>query len=177
MRTLSILVALIGRLVPFGEFHAAETTTTTLTELVRREAYQAGVMYFAERPGVTGFVTKADITGQDTLTARFPIYDKLSAVLRDLGSDRLHDQLALDTSGTVDVTVSEHAQRSSSPTWRSAPPSRTRSTRPTPSRSGRSASPASSDASRRKRCSGCRTRTSARCSARSTARPDRTPAR
>jgi hypothetical protein len=64
MRTLSILARLIRLLVPFGEYHAAETTTTTLTELVRREAYQAGVMYFAERPGVTGFVTKADLTGR-----------------------------------------------------------------------------------------------------------------
>jgi hypothetical protein len=110
MRTLSILTALIARLVPFGEFHAAETTTTTLTELVRREAYQAGVMYFAERPGVTGFVTKADISGQDTLTGRFPIYDKLSAGAISEATDYTTNS-ALDTSGTVDVTVSEHAQK------------------------------------------------------------------
>jgi len=95
---------------PDGLLHASETTTTTLTELVRREAYQAGVMYFAERPGVTGFVAKADITGQPTLTARFPIYDKLSAAAIAEASDFTTNS-ALDTSGTVDVTVSEHAQK------------------------------------------------------------------
>lgn len=89
---------------------ASETTTTTLTELVRREAYQAGVMYFAESPGVTGFVTKADISGEDTLTARFPIYDKLSAAAISEASDFTTNS-ALDTSGSVDVTVSEHAQK------------------------------------------------------------------
>jgi hypothetical protein len=108
--TLSLLTRVLALLVPFGELHAAETTTTTLTELVRREAYQAGVMYFAERPGVTGFVTKADITGQDTLTARFPIYDKLSGAAIAENSDFTTNS-ALDTSGTVDVTVSEHAQK------------------------------------------------------------------
>lgn len=110
MRTFGILSRLFAILAPFGELHVAETTTTTLTELVRREAYQAGVMYFAERPGVTGFVTKADITGQDTLTARFPIYDKLSAGAIAENSDYTTNS-ALDTSGTVDVTVSEHAQK------------------------------------------------------------------
>jgi hypothetical protein len=81
MLTLSNLPRLLALLISGlnGLPMAAETTTTTLTELVRREAYQAGVMYFAERPGVTGFVTKADLTGQETLTARFPIYDKLSS--------------------------------------------------------------------------------------------------
>jgi hypothetical protein len=110
MRTLGILVSLFARLVPFGEFHASETTTTTLTKLVRREAYQAGVMYFAETPGVTGFVTRADLTGQETLTARFPIYDKLSASSATEATD-FTTNVALDTSGTVDVAVTEKAQR------------------------------------------------------------------
>jgi hypothetical protein len=77
---------------------------------VRREAYQAGVMYFAERPGVTGFVAKADLTGQPTLTARFPIYDKVSASSATEATD-FTTNVALDTSGTVDVTVTEKAQR------------------------------------------------------------------
>lgn len=109
MRTLSIVARLIG-LFTLNGYHTSETTTTTLTELVRREAYQAGVMYFAERPGVTGFVSKADISGQETLTARFPIYDKLSAGAITEASDYTTNS-ALDTSGTVDVTVSEHAQK------------------------------------------------------------------
>lgn len=111
-RTGVLLLGVLSRLIgsPDGLLWANETTTTTLTELVRREAYQAGVMYFAERPGVTGFVTKADLTGQDTLTGRFPIYDKLSAAAIAENSDFTTNS-ALDTSGTVDVTVSEHAQR------------------------------------------------------------------
>src|SRR4051812_48474705 len=110
MRMLGLLANLLRILAPFGEYHAAETTTTTLTELVRREAYQAGVMYFAERPGVTGFVTMKDISGEDTLTGRFPIYDKLSAGAISEAADYTTNS-ALDTSGTVDVTVSEHAQK------------------------------------------------------------------
>lgn len=112
MRTITIFVHSLLQLAlsGMGGLSAAETTTTTLTELVRREAYQAGVMYFAERPGVTGFITKADITGQDTLTARFPIYDKLSAGAATEGTDYTTNS-ALDTTGSVDVTVSEHAQK------------------------------------------------------------------
>jgi hypothetical protein len=110
MRALSILAGLFRLLAFGGEFHANETTTTTLTKLVRREAYQAGVMYFAETPGVTGFVTRADLTGQETLTARFPIYDKLSASSATEATD-FTTNVALDTSGTVDVTVAEKAQR------------------------------------------------------------------
>lgn len=112
-RTFGILAAGLLRLLaqsPDGLLHAAETTTTTLTKIIQREAYQAGVMYFAERPGVTGFVTKADLTGQNTLVARFPIYDKLSAAAIAENTDFTTNS-ALDTSGTVDVTVSEHAQR------------------------------------------------------------------
>lgn len=112
-KPLGILAAGLLRLLsqsPDGVLHANETTTTTLTELVRREAYQSGVMYFAERPGVTGFVTKADLTGEPTLTARFPIYDKVSASAATEATD-FTTNVALDTSGTVDVTVTEHAQR------------------------------------------------------------------
>jgi hypothetical protein len=103
------LLALIVAGLP-GLAMANETTTTTLTQLVRREAYQAGVMYFAERPGVTGFVTKADLTGQETLTARFPIYDKLSSAAISEAADFTTNS-SLQTGGTVDVVVSEHAQK------------------------------------------------------------------
>lgn len=87
---------------------AAETTTTTLTELLRNASWNAGQMYFAERPGVKGFVTVKDITGEDTLVARFPIYDKVSAGAIAEASDYTTNS-ALDTSGSADATVSEHA--------------------------------------------------------------------
>jgi hypothetical protein len=58
---------------------AGETTTTTVTELVRQAAYARGALYFSTRPGVSNFVAKMDITGQPTLTARFPIYDSVTA--------------------------------------------------------------------------------------------------
>jgi hypothetical protein len=86
----------------------SETTTTTLTELVRREAYADGVLYYAEKPGVANFVTRKDISGEATLTGRFPILDKVSAAAIAENSDFTTNS-ALDTSGTVDVTVSEHA--------------------------------------------------------------------
>jgi hypothetical protein len=87
---------------------AQETTTTTVTEIVRREAYAAGVLYYAEKPGVSQFVTRMDITGQPTLTARFPIFDKVSAAAIAENSDFTTNS-QLDTTGSVDVTVSEHA--------------------------------------------------------------------
>lgn len=87
---------------------ASETTTTTLTELVRNASWNAGQMYFAERPGVKGFVTVKDITGEDTLVARFPIYDKVSALAISEASDFTTNS-AMDTSGSADATVSEHA--------------------------------------------------------------------
>ena len=86
----------------------SETTTTTLTELVRREAYADGVLYYAEKPGVTNFVSRMDISREATLTGRFPILDKVSAAAIAENSDFTTNS-ALDTSGTVDVTVSEHA--------------------------------------------------------------------
>ena len=89
---------------------AGETTTTTLTEMLRNASWNAGQLYFAERPGVTGFVTVKDITGEDTLVARFPIYDKVSALAISEASDFTTNS-ALDTSGSADATVSEHAIR------------------------------------------------------------------
>lgn len=87
---------------------AAETTTTTLTEMLRNASWNAGQLYFAERPGVTGFVTIKDISGEDTLVARFPIYDKVSAGAIAEATDYTTNS-ALDTSGSKDATVSEHA--------------------------------------------------------------------
>ncbi len=87
---------------------ANETTTTTLTEMLRNASWNAGQLYFAERPGVSGFVTQKDITGEDTLVARFPIYDKVSAGAIAEASDYTTNS-ALDTSGSADATVSEHA--------------------------------------------------------------------
>jgi hypothetical protein len=85
-----------------------ETTSSTLTELIRREAYAAGALYYAEKPGLTNFVTTMDITGQQTLVGRFPIYDKVSAAAIAEATD-FSTNSALDTSNSVDVTVSEHA--------------------------------------------------------------------
>lgn len=87
---------------------SAETTTTTLTEMIRNASWNAGQLYFAERPGVAGFVTQRDITGEETLVARFPIYDKVSALAITEASDFTTNS-ALDTSGSADATVSEHA--------------------------------------------------------------------
>lgn len=89
---------------------ASETTTTTLTELVRNASWNAGQLYFAEKPGVSDFVTIKDITGEDTLVARFTIYDKLSAAAIAEASDFTTNS-AIDTSGSADATVSEHAIR------------------------------------------------------------------
>lgn len=90
---------------------ANETTVTTLTEVIRQAAYSESVLYFAARPGVSRFVAKMDITGQATLTGRFPIYDTVSAAAIAENTDFTTNS-ALDTTGTVDVTVSEHAIRS-----------------------------------------------------------------
>src|SRR6187549_517978 len=87
---------------------AGETTTSSLTEMLRNASWNAGQLYFAERPGVSGFVTQKDITGEDTLVARFPVYDKVSAGAIAETSDYTTNS-ALDTSGSADATVSEHA--------------------------------------------------------------------
>ncbi len=89
---------------------AGETTTTTLTEMIRNASWNAGQLYFAERPGVTGFVTIKDITGEDTLVARFPVYDKVDALAIGEASDFTTNS-ALDSGGSKDATVSEHAIR------------------------------------------------------------------
>jgi len=89
---------------------AGETTSTTLTEMLRNAAWAQGALYHAERPGLSGFVAVKDITGEDTLVARFPIYDKLSALAIGEGSDFTTNS-AIDTSGSKDATVSEHAIR------------------------------------------------------------------
>lgn len=89
---------------------ANETTTTTLTEMVRTAAYAQGVLYFGTRPGVSNFVAKMDISGQPTLTARFPIYDAVTATAIAENTDFTTNS-AVDSSGSVDVTVSEHAIR------------------------------------------------------------------
>lgn len=87
---------------------ASETTTTTLTEMVRNASWEKGQLYFAEKPGLRAFITHKDITGEETLVARFPIYDKVSALAIAEGSDFTTNS-ALDTSGSADATVSEHA--------------------------------------------------------------------
>jgi hypothetical protein len=87
---------------------AGESTTTTLTEMLRNASWNAGQLYFAEKPGVSAFVTFKDITGEDTLVGRFPIYDKVSAAAIAEASDFTTNS-AIDTSGSADATVSEHA--------------------------------------------------------------------
>jgi len=88
---------------------ANETTSTEVTEIIRRESYAAGVLYFAERPGVAALVARQDIGATEpTLTKRFPIYDKVSAAAIAENTDFTTNS-AIDTTGSVDVTVSEHA--------------------------------------------------------------------
>ncbi len=89
---------------------ANETTSTTVTEAIRQAAYAESVLYFGTKPGVTNFITKMDITGQQTLTARFLIYDSVTATAIAENTDFTTNS-AIDTSGFVDVTVSEHAVR------------------------------------------------------------------
>ncbi len=89
---------------------SAETTSTTVTEAIRQAAYASSVLYFSTKPGVTGFVTKMDLTGQETLTARFLIYDAVTATAIAENTDFTTNS-QVDTTGSVDVTVSEHAIR------------------------------------------------------------------
>ena len=89
---------------------AGETTSTTVTEAIRQAAYAESVLYFSTKPGVTRFVTKMDLSGQETLTARFLIYDSVTATAIAEGTDFTTNS-AIDTTGSVDVTVSEHAIR------------------------------------------------------------------
>lgn len=87
---------------------AQETTTTTVTEVIERNAYAASALYFAEKPGLSKLVASMDLTGKPTLVARFPIYDKVNAAAIAENSDFTTNS-QIDTSATVDVTVSEHA--------------------------------------------------------------------
>jgi hypothetical protein len=89
---------------------AGETTSTTVTEAIRTAAYASSVLYFSTKPGVTNFVTFQDLTGQETLTARFLIYDSVTGTAIAENTDFTTNS-AVDTSGSVDVTVSEHAVR------------------------------------------------------------------
>ena len=89
---------------------AAEATSTTVTEVIKREAYAESVLYFSTKPGVSNFVAFKDITGQQTLTARFPIYDAVTATAISEATDFTTNS-AIDTGASVDVAVSEHAIR------------------------------------------------------------------
>lgn len=86
---------------------AQETTSTTVTEVIERNAYAASALYFSEKLGLSDFVSKIDLTGRATLVGRFPIYDKVSAEAIAENTDYTTNQ-AIDTTGSVDVTVSEH---------------------------------------------------------------------
>jgi hypothetical protein len=87
---------------------AGETTSTTIVEIIEREAYAESALYFSEVPGLSGLVARRDLSNLPTLVARFPIYDKVSSTAIAEGTDFTTNS-AVDTSGTVDVTVSEHA--------------------------------------------------------------------
>jgi len=89
---------------------ANETNTTTLTEIIQREAYQAASYAYQAVAVMPSLVTRADLTGRSTLTARFPIFNKLVAEPVSEGTDYTANQ-ALDTGSSVDVTVSEHVVR------------------------------------------------------------------
>jgi hypothetical protein len=87
---------------------ANETTATTVTEVIERNAYAASALYFAEKPGLSNFVASMDLSGRSTLVARFPIYDKVSAAAIAENTDFTTNSV-VDTGASVDVTVSEHA--------------------------------------------------------------------
>jgi hypothetical protein len=87
---------------------AGETNSTTIVEVIEREAYAESALYFSEVPGLAGLVARKDLTGLPTLVARFPVYDKVSSTAIAEGTDFTTNS-AVDTTGTVDVTVSEHA--------------------------------------------------------------------
>jgi hypothetical protein len=87
-----------------------ETTTTTLTEIIQRESYQAAAYAYQAVAVMPSLVTRADLTGRPTLTARFPVFNSLTAEAVSEGSDYTTNQ-AIDTGNSVDVTVSEHIVR------------------------------------------------------------------
>ncbi len=116
MRTLSktfagyLLTVLAFLAVPVPFMFGAVSTSTTLTEVIRQAAYAKSVLYFAARLGLSDFVAFKDITGEDTLVARFPIYDSVDAEAIAEATD-FTTTATIDTSGSVDVTVSEHQIR------------------------------------------------------------------
>jgi hypothetical protein len=89
---------------------AAETTTTTLAKVIRQAVYAKSALYFAERPGVANLVTFMDVTGGESNTARFPIYDKVSGASIAENTDFTTNS-SLNASASVDVTVAEYAIR------------------------------------------------------------------
>ena len=89
---------------------ANETTTTTLTEIIQREAYQAAAYAYQAVAVMPPLVSKADLTEKPTLTARFPVFNALTAEAVSEGADYTSAQ-AVDTGNSVDVTVSEHIVR------------------------------------------------------------------
>ena len=120
MRLLTTLAALVALVVyalcpsppldglPFA--FGAVTTATTLTEVIRQAAYAKSVLYFSAKLGLSDFVAFKDLTGEDTLTARFPIYDLVDALAIAEATD-FTTTATIDTTGSVDVTVAEHQIR------------------------------------------------------------------
>ncbi len=90
---------------------ASETTTTTLTETIKTETIGAAVLGYNSNPGVSGFVTSADISGMATLKHVFPIIDNIVAAAIAEGSDYTTNS-AIDSGGSASATVSEHAVKS-----------------------------------------------------------------
>lgn len=103
-----LLAPLAGPSAPF--IGLAVSTSTTLTEVIRQAAYAQSALYFSERLGLSDFVAFKDLTGEDTLVGRFPIYDKVDAAAIAENAD-FTTTATIDTSGSVDVTVSEHQIR------------------------------------------------------------------
>lgn len=89
----------------------AVTTSTTITETIHTEAIGAAALYFESNPGITGFCTVANITGQDTNTFVFPILDQVTAEAIAENSD-FTTTSTIDSSGSPSATVTEHAIRS-----------------------------------------------------------------
>lgn len=108
---LAYLLPVVGLLLcPFPVIFGAVSTSTTLTEVIRQAAYAKSVLYFSARLGLSDFVAFKDLTGEDTLVGRFPIYDQVDAEAIAEATD-FTTTATIDTSGTVDVTVAEHQIR------------------------------------------------------------------
>jgi hypothetical protein len=90
---------------------ANETTSTTITEIIRSEAIGAAALFYESTPGVADFVTMADISGQATNVYTFPILDRVSAAAIAEGTDYTTNS-AIDTSGSAQATATEHIVKS-----------------------------------------------------------------